>query len=108
MSGAADAALQGDVLSAMKGSKEDDDLYPPHHRDLWERAHQIAQMVGMPAKLCWQFLEVADRYASDMAAELVMTYGIRHVGGLEREENEEKKVETSERSGGGSELISDE
>ena len=97
MSGAADAALQGDVLSAMKGTKNEE-MYPESHKERWEKANQIAQMVGMPAKLCFQFLEVAERGAVDMAAELVMTYGMKHVAGLEKKETGETKV---------SDLISD-
>ena len=72
-------------MAAIRGS-EDSALYPAAHGPRWEKAHAIAQMVGMPAKLCFQFLEVADGGAADMAAELVMTYGMRHVAGLEKDQ----------------------
>ena len=84
LSGAADAALQGDVL-ARKTSAEEAALYPDVHLERWEKAHQIAQLVGMPAKLCFQFLEVSRGGDMNTAAGLVMQYGVKHLSGLEKD-----------------------
>lgn len=84
LSGAADAALQGDVL-ASKTSAEEAALYPKSHIERWEQAHQIAQMVGMPAKMCFQFLEVSNGGDMNTAASLVMQYGMKHLSGLEKD-----------------------
>jgi hypothetical protein len=77
----------------------------------WEKAHQIAQITGMPSKLCFQFLEVVDRNAVDMAAEFVMTYGMKHIAGLEKDTTEETKTNGGSSGSGGSrrrrDLISD-
>jgi hypothetical protein len=88
LSGAADAALQGDVL-ASKTSAEEAALYPDEHIPRWEKAHQIAQMVGMPAKMCFQFLEVSRGGDMNTAAGLVMQYGTKHLSGLEKDKQEE-------------------